>query len=105
MVYKAKLQQVETKVNTFLLPDDVTRTINGRMFQTLATMQGVETRMDFEVWNGVHYDAIIGMEWLVQMDIKVGCFNCLMTETLPNGLPIYLIGMKPFPNTPLLSST
>lgn len=96
---------METKINTFFLPNDVTKTITSRMFQTLATMQGIETRMDFEVWNGVHYDAIIGMEWLVQMDIKVGCLDCSMTRTLLDGLPIYLISMKPFPNTPLLSST
>ncbi len=54
-------------------------------------------KVDFEVWNGV--------EWLAQMDAKVGCHDCSMIGTLPNGFPFCLIGMKSFPNTPSLSST
>ncbi len=38
MVDKVKLQQVETKVSTILLPNDGTRTINNKMFQTLVAM-------------------------------------------------------------------
>jgi hypothetical protein len=68
-------------------------------------MQGVETKVDFEVSNGVHHDAIIGMEWLAQMDAKVGCHDCSMIGTLFDGSPFCLTSMKPFPNTPLLSST
>jgi hypothetical protein len=40
-------------------------------------MQKVKTIVDFEVWNGMPYDAIIGMEWLMQMDSKVSCYDCL----------------------------
>jgi hypothetical protein len=90
---------VEIKVNTILLPNDGIRTTDNIM------LQGVERRMDFEVWNGVCYDAIIGMKLLAQMDIKVGCHNRLMSRNLPNGSPFCLAGMRPLPSTPLLSNT
>ncbi len=38
MVDKAKLQQVETKVSTILLPNAGTRTINSKVFHTLVAM-------------------------------------------------------------------
>jgi hypothetical protein len=60
------------------------------MFQAPVGMQRSETRMDFEVWNGVRYDSIIGMEWLAQMDTKVGRHDCSMTGTFPNGSPFCL---------------
>ncbi len=40
-------------------------------------MQKVKIIVDFEVWDGVPYDAIISMEWLMQMDVKVNCYDCL----------------------------
>jgi hypothetical protein len=104
LVDKAKLQQVETKVSTILLPNDGTRTINSRVFQTLVAIQGVETRVDFEVWNGVCCDTIIGMERLAQMDANVGCHDCSTIGTLPDGFPFYLTGMRPLPNSPLPSN-
>jgi hypothetical protein len=36
-------------------------------------MQVVLIEKDFEVWDGVQYDAIGGMEWLPQADVKVVC--------------------------------
>jgi hypothetical protein len=82
MVDKTKLPQVETKVNTILFLNDGTRTTNSRAFQTPIAMQGVEVKVDFEVWNGVHHDTNIGMEWMAQMDAKVGCHDCSMIGNL-----------------------
>jgi tRNA splicing ligase len=38
------------------------------------------------------------------MEVKVGCCDYLMIGTLLDGLTFCLIGIRPFPNTPLLSN-
>jgi hypothetical protein len=44
------------------------------------------------------------VDWLGQMEAKVGCNDCSMIKTFHNGLTFCLIVMKPLPITPLLSS-
>jgi hypothetical protein len=78
MVDKFNLQQLKAKLNTILLPNHGMNITNTKVsIQTLMVMQKVKTIVDFEVWNGMPYDAIIGMEWLMQMDSKVSCYDCL----------------------------
>jgi hypothetical protein len=40
-------------------------------------MQKIKIIVDFDVWDGVPYDAIISMEWWMQMDIKINGYVCL----------------------------
>ncbi len=78
MVDKFNLQQVKVKINIILLPNHGIKITNIKvLIHTLMVMQRVETIVDFEVWDGVTYDAIIGMEWLMQMDITINCYDCL----------------------------
>lgn len=78
MVDKFNLWQMKAKVNTILLPNHGIKITNIKvLIQTLMVMERVKTIVDFEVWDGVPYDVIIGMEWLMQMDIKVSCYDCL----------------------------
>ncbi len=64
---------MEAKPNTILLLNDGIGTINCKVLQVLMRMQVVLIEKDFEVWDGVQYDAIGGMEWLPQADVKVVC--------------------------------
>lgn len=44
-----------------LLPNDDTSSIDHCILNASVSIQGVETKVDFEVWNGARYDVILGM--------------------------------------------
>jgi hypothetical protein len=71
MVEKAKFYLLETRPNTILLLNDGIGTINCKVLQVLMRMQVVPIERDFEVWDGVQYDAISGTKWLPKVDVKV----------------------------------
>jgi len=53
---------------SIMLPNDDTNSIDYYILNAPVSIQGVETKVDFEVWNGAHYDVILGMAWLRQVD-------------------------------------
>jgi len=56
------------------------------------SIQGIETKVDFEVWNGVHYDVILGMAWLYQVDAWIACKEGVVHRKLKDGKPFIIKG-------------
>jgi len=53
---------------SLLLPNDDTGSIDHCILNAHMSIQRVETKVNFEVWNGVYYDVIFDMAWLHQVD-------------------------------------
>jgi len=56
-----------------LLLNDNTSLIDHHILNAPVSIQGVETKVNFEVWNGARYNVILGMVWLRQVDAWIAC--------------------------------
>ena len=43
------------------------------MLKVYVNIQGVDTKVDIEVWNEARYEVILDMAWLKQMDAWIAC--------------------------------
>ena len=73
------------------------------MLKVLVNIQGVDTLMDFEVWNGARYEVILGMGWLNQVDAWIACKEGVVHGKLQNERSFSIRGKRSLPSIPMLS--
>jgi hypothetical protein len=70
---KIGLPLIPIKPCSVWLPNNQSSSITHRMLKVPVSIQGVDTEVDFEVWNGARYEVILGMAWLKQVDAWIAC--------------------------------
>jgi hypothetical protein len=101
---KLGLPLVPTKRCSVLLPNNQSSSIDHRLVNIPISIQGVDTIMDFKVWNGARYDVILGMAWLREVDAWIACKEGVVHRKLQNGKNKFIKDKRSLPNIPLLSS-
>jgi hypothetical protein len=95
---------VQIKGCSVLLPNNQSSSIDHRLVNIPISIQGVDTIMDFKVWNGARYDVILGMAWLREVDAWIACKEGVVHRKLQNGKNKFIKDKRSLPNIPLLSS-
>ena len=73
------------------------------MLKVPVNIQGMDTLVDFEVWNGVRYEVILGMEWLNQVDAWIAYKEGVVHGQLQNGRSFSIRGKRSLPSIPMFS--
>ena len=84
-------------------PNNQSSSITHRMLKVLVNIQGVDTLVDFEVWNEARYEMILGMGWLNQVDAWIACKEEVVHGKLQNGRSFSIRGKRSLPSIPMLS--
>ncbi|MBE3102723.1 MAG: hypothetical protein IMZ40_00590, partial [Bacilli bacterium] len=101
--HKIGLPLVPIKPCSVLLPNNQTSSITHRMLKVPVNIQGVDTEVDFEVWNGARYEVILGMAWLKQVDAWIACKEGAVHGKIHNGESFTIRGKRSSPRVPMLS--
>ena len=65
---KLELYLILIKHCLILLPNSQSNSIDHCLANILVGIQGVDTIVDFEIWNEARCDVILGLAWLQQVD-------------------------------------
>ena len=101
--HKIGLPLIPIKPCSVWLSNKQSSFITHRMLKVPVSIQGVDTKVDFEVWNGVRYKVILGMAWLKQVDAWIVCKEGAVHGKLHNGKSFSIRGKRFFPHIPTLS--
>ena len=100
---KIGLPLIPIKPCSVWLPNNQSSSITHRMLKVPVSIQGVDTEVDFEVWNGARYEVILGMAWLKQVDAWIACKEGAIHGKLQNDKFFTIKGKRSLPNIPMLS--
>ena len=64
------------------LPNNQSSSITHRMLKVHVNIQGVDTKVDFKVWNEARYEVILNMVWLKHVDAWIACKEGTIHEKL-----------------------
>ena len=84
-------------------PNNQSSSITHRMLKIPVNIQGVDTLVDFKVWNGARYEVILGMGWLNQVDAWISCKEGVVHRKLQNGRFFSIRGKRSLPSIPMFS--
>jgi hypothetical protein len=99
---KIGLPLIPIKPCSVWLPNNEPSFITHRVLRVPVNIQGVNTEADFEVWDGVRYEVILGMAWLKEVDAWIACRGAVHGK-LQNGKSFSIKGKRSLPSIPTLS--
>lgn len=101
--HKIGLPLIPIKPCLVWLPNNQSSFITHRMFQVLVNIQGVDTKVDFKIWNRTKFEVIMSMAWLKQVEAWIAIKEGAIHGKLYNGKFFSIKGKRSLPSIPTLS--